>query len=157
MSDFSAALAQIGDIWAKWAETGKNTKAAVVGSLAAIAVAGAQQIKDERARAGVLAIIETGLGFANLENPAIAAGHFTAAAVLGGVALFGAGGSARRSGGGSAASAASSIRPVNDNTGVAPVQLNINAPWFGPSPQEAAAGLAAFLGSANGTGFGAAA
>lgn len=129
---------------------------AAIGSIGAIAKAGAQQIKDERARAGVLSIIYLGLGTAHILTPgfeAQGAGELAAAGILGAVAIFSSG----KSGSKAAGPNPSAIRPVSDNSGGAPIVLNINAPWFGPSPQEAAAGLAAFLGRADGTGFGAAA
>ena len=59
---------------------------AVVGSGAAIAGAVAKQIDNVRVEAGIRALFETAMGFANLGNPAVAVGHFTAAAMFGLVA-----------------------------------------------------------------------
>ncbi len=143
------------DQLAKEASARKAGAVAAIGSIGAIAKAGAEQIKNERARAGVLSIIELGLGTGLMFVPGMqaeAAGHLAAAAILGSVAIFGGGGGQRGRGGGAGSRA---VRPVSDGErSSGAIVLNINAPWFGPSPQEAAAGLAAFLGRVGGTGFG---
>lgn len=59
---------------------------AVVGSGAAIAAAVGEKIKSVKVEAGIRALFETAMGFANLGNPAVAVGHFTAAAMFGAVA-----------------------------------------------------------------------
>lgn len=159
MADFSNALQRIGDIWQTWGKTGKDTRNAIVGSLGAIAVAGAQQIKDERARAGVLALIYTALGVAHVVTPGMeaqGAGEIAAGVMLGAVAL-GAGGSGRGrsgAGGGSGASGSpSELRSVNDSATPAPIVVNIFAPWLGETQQDAAQGMLSWLGSINGSGF----
>lgn len=155
MAEFQGALSSIADTWAKWGQGSVNTKNAVVGSLGAIAKAGAAQIKNEKLRAGVLSIIELGLGFGSIaayDYPAAAA-HFTAAAILGTQALFSASGGGGK--GGNAGSSKTVARQVanSGSSGSAPYVININAPWFGPSLQEAAAGLVQFLQRPHGTGF----
>ena len=168
MGDFAGALNEISNQWATYAELQANAgedvakqaaaqkalAAATIGSLGAIAKAGAARIKDERLRAGVLSIIELGVGTGMMLTPGMqaeGAAHLAAAAILGSVALFGgAGGSKSHA---ATSSGDRAFKPMNDNTLGGALVVNINAPWFGPSPQEAAAGLAAFLGLAAGTGF----
>lgn len=155
MAEFQSALSTISDTWAKWGQGSITTKNAVVGSLGAIAKAGAAQIKNERLRAGVLSIIELGLGFGAIasQNYPAAAAHFTAAAILGTQAAFSAsGGGGRGSGAGSSRTVARQVAHSGSGAS-APYVININAPWFGPSPQEAAAGLVQFLQRPHGTGF----
>ena len=73
---------------------------ALVGGAQAGAAAVAKLIGGVRAEAAVRAAFSVGMGFATLANPVVSAGHFTAAALLGAVALGAGGGGAR--GGGSA-------------------------------------------------------
>lgn len=155
MGEFASMVSQLSETWTKWGEGSLTTRDAVVGSLGAIAKAGAQQIKDERLRAGVLSIIELGLGFANLANPAIAAGHFTASAILGSVALFsgGSGSSKGSSGSGSGGRTPAPRVGGGDALGGGNITYIINAPWFGPAPQESAAGVVSFIERPRGTGF----
>lgn len=172
MGDFAGALNEISNQWATYAELQANAgedvakqaaaqkalATATIGSLGAIAKAGASRIKDERLRAGVLSIIELGVGTGMMLTPGMqaeGAAHLAAAAILGSVAIFGgAGGSKSHA---ATSSGDRAFKPMNDNAVGGALVVNINAPWFGPSPQEAAAGLAAFLGLAAGTGFSAAA
>ena len=51
-----------------------------------IAAFTAKAIGGVKAEAAVRAVYETAMGFANIANPVVAAGHFTAAALLAGVA-----------------------------------------------------------------------
>ncbi|MCC6623354.1 MAG: hypothetical protein IT385_18995 [Deltaproteobacteria bacterium] len=155
MGAFNVALSQLADTWAKWGEGSLTTRDAVIGSLGAIAKAGAQQIKDERLRAGVLSIIELGLGFANLANPPIAAGHFTASAILGGVALFGSGSGSSRGAGGGSGGAAGTPRPVRlggEMLGQRAVHVTIQNYYGGRSEQEAGADFTRLVRRVDGTG-----
>lgn len=96
MGSFGAALGQIAAQWDAYAKAGGDVVKTTVGTVAALARAGAEQIKNERARAAVLAVIEFGLGWASIamkDYPAAAA-HFTASAVLGTVAATSSGASA---------------------------------------------------------------
>lgn len=96
MDAFSGALSQISSMWGEYAETGKGAARATVMSVGAIAMAGAEQIKNERLRAGVLSIIHLGLGTALMFVPGAqqeALGHLAGAAILGSVAIFGGSGS----------------------------------------------------------------
>lgn len=138
-------------------EATKTVTSAIVGSVGAVAKAGAAQIKDERARAGVLAIIETGLGFATLfTNPGESAGHFTAAAILGSVALT-AGAAGTNKGGARASASTTRVAVANDDfarRSQAPIVNNIYGGWYGSStPQESMAGLAGRQRGLDGTGF----
>lgn len=155
MDAFHGALAKIGDIWSEWGKGAMNAKTAVVGSLAAIGLAGAESIKNEQLRAGVRALILGAEGAVHLLTPgyqALGAAEIAAAGVLGAIALGGGGGSSssRAPTGGGGARA---LRPMSDSATNAALVVNINAPWFGPSPQEAAAGMAAFARRADGTGW----
>lgn len=152
MGAFASALSTISAEWDGYARGQRSIGQAVTGSVAAIARAGAEHIKSERTRAGVLAVIETGLGIASLaimDYPAAAA-HFLAAATLGTVALTGAA---------SAGSASSSSRNVMQTTASsfaqpAP-QVNIYGGWIGNgSPQENADALWDRMRASQGTGYG---
>lgn len=157
MDAFHGALAKIGDIWSEWGKGAMNAKTAVVGSLAAIGLAGAESIKNEQLRAGVRALILGAEGAVHLLTPgyqALGAAEIAAAGVLGAIALGGGGGSSSSSRAPTGGGGARALRPMSDAATNAALVVNINAPWFGPSPQEAAAGLSAFLGRAAGTGFG---
>lgn len=127
---FGVALDDIAGLWRDYGKAGFSAANATAQSVGAIAKAGAQFIKNERTRAGVLAVIETGLGLATaFTNPAESAGHFAAAAVLGGVAIFGG-----SSGGGGTASqrdARSTQVAVGQTLGQGAMIFNVNAPWFG--------------------------
>lgn len=152
---FNVALSQLAETWTAWGEGSLTTRDAVIGSLGAIAKAGAQELKNERLRAGVLSIIELGLGFANLANPPVAAGHFTASAILGGVALFGSGsGSSRGAGGG--AGGGGTPRPVRlggEMLGQRAVAITIQNYYGGRSEQEAGADFLRLTRRTDGTGF----
>lgn len=156
MGAFSDALNRVASVWAKWGSEGFKTKDAIVGSLGAIATAGAEQIKNERLRAGVLSIIELGLGFANIENPPVAAAHFAAAATLGGVALFG--GSSGKSGGRGASTSSGAGRAQRlqgEMLGQRAVGVTIYGNYyaFGKGDQEAASDVQRLTHRADGTGF----
>lgn len=104
VSNFSEALQGLGDIQTPVFEAvtqslsgitaqmekfkgGQQTLTqAVIGSGAAIAAAVGKQVESVRVEAGIRALFETAMGFANLGNPAVATGHFTAAAMFGLVA-----------------------------------------------------------------------
>lgn len=154
MGAFTSALSQISDIWSNWSEAANGTRKAVIGSIGAIAVAGAQQIKDERARAGVLAVIYLGLGLAHVMTPGMqaqGAGELAGAAVLATVGILGSSGRS----GGRGRGPVSAARPVGgESMGAAPIVMNIQAPWFGPSPQEAMAGLWSMLQAVTPSGWG---
>lgn len=156
MGAFSDALNRVASVWSKWGSEGFKTKDAIVGSLGAIATAGAEQIKNERLRAGVLSIIELGLGFANIENPPVAAAHFAAAATLGGVALFG--GSSGKSGGRGASTSSGAGRAQRlqgEMLGQRAVGVTIYGNYyaFGKGDQEAASDVQRLTHRADGTGF----
>ena len=99
-TELQGPVAEMVDIWDRYAGAQISAQQAVVSSVAAIAVAGAQQIADEQTRAAVLAAIEFGLGWASIAeyDYAAAAAHFTAAAALGVAAATG-GGSGGAAGG----------------------------------------------------------
>ena len=148
LDQYSASLGKLTDTWAQYAKTGENMAGAVTASLSAIGKAGAQHIKDERARAGVLAIIETGLGFATLfTNPAESAGHFVAAGVLGFAAATGIGAGGGKSAGGSGGGTQQRQRTTllqsgNGGQSSGPIVNNFsNNNFFGPNKQETAAAL----------------
>lgn len=114
-----------------------------IASVGAIATAGAESIKNERVRAGVLATIHLGLGTALMFVPGAqqeALGHLAGAAILGSVAIFG---GSRGSGSSSSSSRERSVaRQLSDRTSSGAVTLNIFGGWFGTShPQETAAAL----------------
>lgn len=156
LDEFAGALGRVSEIWSKWGGAAGDTRKAVVGSLGEIAKAGAAQIKDERLRAGVLSIIELGLGFANLANPAVAAGHFTASAVLGSVAIFGSGSGSGSSRGGSAGGSSSQrpVRVTGETLGQSAVNVTINGNYYGGrSEQEAGADFSRLTRRTQGTGF----
>lgn len=171
MSDFSGALRDIASSWedvraandnaadvyekylagekgvADVLKANKDARTAetrgIIMSVGAAAMAGAEQIKNERLRAGILATIHLGLGTALMFVPGAqqeAFGHLAGAAILGSVALFGG-----ASGGGSRSS--SSQRSVSrsvsqQSANAAPWTINIFGGWYGTvSPQEAAASL----------------
>lgn len=158
MSEFQASLASIAEIWTAWGEGSKGTADAVVGSLGAIATAGAQQIKDERARAGVLAIIQLGLGLGKVFIPGLqaeAAGHFAAAATLGTVAIFGSGGRASGGGGGrgAAPTRGAPARVGGEQLGTGNVSLTIHGNYYGGRREQEAASDFARLTRRRGNGF----
>lgn len=160
MAQYGAALDKIAGALDDFAKGNITAAHAVVMSVGAIAMAGAQQIKNERARAGVMALIETGLGFATMvTNPPESTGHFIAAGILALVAATGVGtskGGARGGSAGSSSGASSGQQMVqaSQSQQSTPWVININAPWFGSNPQEAAAGWMAYMYSAAGTGYG---
>lgn len=109
---------------------------AALDSVGAIAKAGAEQIKNERLRAGVLAIIETGLSIASfaMYDYVGGAAHAAAALMLGSVAIFG----------GSKSSSGKAEQPRTQqapSTAQQPTQsvtqVNVYGGWYGSqSPQE---------------------
>lgn len=84
--EISTVLGQVQANLAKYKEGQQGLTASIVGSSGAIAGAVAKQVGGVKAEAAVRAVFETAMGFANLGNPALAAGHFTAAAMFGGLA-----------------------------------------------------------------------
>lgn len=158
MGSFGAALGEVSRLWSDYADTGKDAARASILSVGAIARAGAEQIKNERLRAGVLSVIELGLGTGLLFVPgrqAEAASHLAAAGILAGVAIFGSGsgssggGRSRGAGGGSRVS-----RPLGDTMTGGGWSINIFGGWFGTShPAETAAALHALARRGAGSGF----
>lgn len=147
LDQYAGALGKMTDVWAEYAKTSTGLAGAVTSSIGAIAKAGAQQIKDERARAGVLAAIELGLGFATaFVNPPESAGHFVAAGILGVVAATGIGtGGGAKGGSGSAATPRQSlIRESGGGQSNGPIVLNIGF-LAGGSPQENAESIGRIL------------
>lgn len=157
MGEFNGALSQIAETWSQWGAGSKSTRDAVVGSLGAIAKAGAAQIKDERARAGVLSIIELGLGFAAIasQNYPAAAAHFTASAILGSTAIFG--GASGGSNGGGRGGGNQQTRPAQiggETLGSGGVRVVIQGNYYGGrSEQEAGSDFARLTRRPQGTGF----
>lgn len=152
MGAFSAALSTISAEWDGYARGQRGMAQAVTGSVSAIARAGAEHIKSERTRAGVLAVIETGLGIASLaimDYPAAAA-HFLAAATLGTVALTGAATS-----GGASSSSRNVMQTTASSFAQAAPQVTIYGGWIGNgTPQENADALYDRMRASYGTGFG---
>lgn len=158
MGSFGAALGEVSQLWGDYADSGKDAARASILSVGAIARAGAEQIKNERLRAGVLSVIELGLGTGLLFVPgrqAEAASHLAAAGILAGVAIFGSGsgssggGRSRASGGGSRVT-----RPLGDTMNGGGWSINIFGGWFGTShPAETAAALHALSRRGAGSGF----
>jgi len=159
MSEFTTALSKIVELWTKWGQSSISTEAAVVGSLGAIAQAGAMAIKDERARAGVLSIIQLGLGLGKVFIPGLqaeAAGHFAAAATLGSVAIFGSGsGGGRGAGGGGrgAAPTRGSVQSSGEMLGANNVSVTIHGNYYGGRREQEAASDFARLTRRRGNGF----
>lgn len=150
MDSFTGALGKIGAQWDAYSKGQKSLASTVTGSVGALAKAGAEHIKNERLRAGVLAIIETGLGIAtSFTNPAESASHFGAAVTLGSVAIFG---------GSSSSGGSKQERNVMRSTASAPQSaaptVNIYGGWLGNgTPQENAYALYERMRAAYGTGF----
>jgi len=152
MGAFASALSTISAEWDGYARGQRSIGQAVTGSVAAIARAGAEHIKSERTRAGVLAVIETGLGIASLaimDYPAAAA-HFLAAATLGTVALT------ATSSSGSGSSASRNVMQTTAQSFAQPApQVNIYGGWIGNgTPQENAHALWDRMRASQGTGYG---
>lgn len=156
MDAFSSALGAISQMWGEYAETGKGAARATIMSVGAIAMAGAEQIKNERLRAGVLSIIHLGLGTALMFVPGQqqeALGHLAGAAILGSVAIFG--GSSSGGGKSSPGSSRSVVRPLSDaRQGSGGINITINGDWHGQSsPQETAAALHARINAGRSSGY----
>lgn len=141
MEAFTGALGQISEVWGKYAESGEGAARATIASLGAIGRAGAEQIKNERLRAGVLSVIELGIGTGMLfVNPAEAASHFAAAAILGGVAIFGGSSAGGARGGGAGGRPLSA--PLGDrSSGNITYVINTGVYIAGRTEQESAAEL----------------
>lgn len=119
------------------ADARKAEGQAAINSVGFLAKAGAESIKNERMRAGVLAVIETGLGLgkAALGDYVGAAGHFAAAATLGSVAIFG--GKSSGSGDKQAERARQQLSQSQQSQQQQITQVNVWGGWFGSSsPQE---------------------
>lgn len=129
----------------------------VIASVGAIAMAGAESIKNERLRAGVLATIHLGLGTALMFVPGAqqeAIGHLAGAAILGSVAIFGGAGGGKSGGAGRGSSSRSVARPLSERTESGAWTVNIFGGWFGTSsPQETAAALHALTRRGGGSGY----
>lgn len=137
---FGEAASEVSEIWSKYADEQFNVGAAVGSSAGALAKAGAQQIKNERARAGVLALIELGLGLGKQFVPGLqaeAAGHFASAAVLGLVAA-GVGGGGGKSGGKRTQPKPRQLTS-SESRGSGNWTVNINAPYLASSQETARA------------------
>lgn len=156
MSEWSGALGQISQLWGDYAESGKGAARATILSVGAIAQAGAEQIKNERLRAGVLSVIHLGLGtalmfVAGAQQEAI--GHLAGAAILGSVAIFGGGGGAGSSRG-SSSSTRSLNRPLSERQTSGNTTVIINGTYIaGHTMQETAAELHALGRRGVGGGF----
>lgn len=150
---YNAGLAESSELELAHAQAKKSMTTAVIGSVGALAKAGAEQIKNERARAGVMAIIETAMGFATLwTNPAESAAHFIAAATFGLAAMTGSGSKAASA----SQTPQRSIMAVDSGMGYAQGALtfNVYGGWYGNStPQESAAAVADRFRALRGTGF----
>lgn len=151
---YNAGQAEAAEVEQAYADAKTRSKAAIIGSVGALARAGAQQIKDERLRAGVLGIIELGLGLGKQFVPGLqdqAAGHFAAAATLGSVALFGGGGGG---GGSSKTTPRSAARPLSEQTTSGQINFTWNAPYIASGTvQEMAAELSSWIGRGASSGF----
>lgn len=157
LGQFGSALGEISQIWTDWGEGGKDTAKAVVGSLGAIAKAGAAQIKNERLRAGVMSAIELGLGFGSLAvyDYGAAAAHFTASALLGAQAIFSGGSSGSSRGNGVTGKAAPpSVGGGSGGGNLTNITFVINGSWIGTGGmQQTAAELRGLLNRYSGNGY----
>jgi len=97
----TTSLAGVSAQMGKFKDGQQSLTSAIVGSAGAIAGAVADKVASVKVEAGIRALFETAMGFANLGNPAVAVGHFTAAAMFGAVAggLIPAGAKAQPAGG----------------------------------------------------------
>jgi hypothetical protein len=86
LSEVSAAMSEVTAIFDKYREGQIGVAEAVGMGATAIIAASAKAIGGVKAEAAVRAVYEGAMGFATLANPVISAGHFTAAAMLTGVA-----------------------------------------------------------------------
>jgi hypothetical protein len=152
LDKYAASLGQITDVWAEYGKTSQNMGAAVTTTVGNLAKVGAQQIKDERARAGVLAAINFGLFLASEFVPGMqpmASGYLASSIALGIVAATGIGTGGGASGGGAGA-ARNTPRTslVRNNSGGGqsngPIVLNIGV-LAGGSPQENAESIGRIL------------
>lgn len=108
MPELGDALSEVNAIVNKVAAANGSLTDALPAMGAALAANAAKAVGGVRAEAAVRAAYEVGMGFATLINPVESAGHFTAAALLGAVALgAGGGGGKKSSGGGSSGGGAS--------------------------------------------------
>lgn len=154
MDAFSAALGRISQMWGDYAETGKGAATATIKSAGAMALAGAEAIKNDRLRAGVLSVFHLGLGTALLFNPVTAAegaAHIAGGLILGGIALASGGGGGGHSSGPKARQVARA--PLSDRTQSGGVTFIVNGTYIaGHSAQETAADLHAMM-QRGGSGF----
>lgn len=147
LDQYAASLGKITDVWAEYAKTSQGMGAAVATTIGGLAKVGAQQIKDERARAGVLAAINFGLFLASEFVPGMqaqAGGYLAGSIALGVVAAtgIGAGGGGRSSGGSAAATPRQSLIRESSGGQSGPIVLQITGGnWYGHSPQETAEAL----------------
>lgn len=151
LDQYAASLGQITDVWAEYAKTSVGMGAAVATTIGNLAKVGAQQIKDERARAGVLAAINFGLFLASEFVPGMqaqAGGYLAGSIALGVVAATGIGTGGGASGGGAGAARntprTSLIRESSGRQSNGPIVLNIGV-LAGGSPQENAESIGRIL------------
>lgn len=118
------------------ADARKAEGQAAINSVGFLAKAGAESIKNERMRAGVLAVIETGLGLGKvaLGDYVGAAGHFAAATTLGSVAIFG---SAKSSSGDQRAERSrQQLSQQQQSQQQSVTQVNVYGGWYGGSSAQ---------------------
>lgn len=151
LDQYAGALGKITDVWAEYAKTSQGMGASVATTIGNLAKVGAQQIKDERARAGVLAAINFGLFLASEFVPGMqeqAGGYLAGSIALGVVAATGIGTGGGASGGGAGAARntprTSLIRESSGRQSNGPIVLNIGV-LAGGSPQENAESIGRIL------------
>lgn len=156
LAAFTKSLETIGTLWKDWAKGSVSTKNAVVGSLGAIGLAGAEQIKNTQLRMGIESLLYLGLGTAHVLTPGMeaqGAAELAGAGILAAKAIFGGSSGGSRGSGGSSR-APRQVRSDNITSGA--IVININGSYYGAhTPQESAAGFARLISRADGTGFGA--
>lgn len=125
MPEMSAALFEVQVITDKVAAGKMGLAEALAQGATAIAANAAKAIGGVRAEAAVRAAYEVGMGFATLSNPVVSAGHFTAGALLGAVAL-GAGGGGSKGGGASSGGGSAGYVPSAPSGGGGTTIWNIS-------------------------------
>jgi hypothetical protein len=86
LEEVEQTMARVASIFDQFREGQMGVNEALGKGATELAAFAAKAIGGVRAEAAVRAVYETAMGFANIANPAVAAGHFTAAALLAGVA-----------------------------------------------------------------------
>jgi hypothetical protein len=97
LGEVEAAMARVTDIFEQFREGQMSMTQAIGAGAMELAAFTAKSIGGVKAEAAVRAAYELAMGFATLTTPAISAGHFTAAAMLTGVATGVIGGGASAS------------------------------------------------------------